>query len=189
MIEMMDLDLELEAEEEEAEGATDRHGEVGSAINANIYIYLQQNKIGRVFIAQTTFRFGNPEIEFEPDVSYVSLEKLLITTGEELHFAPDLAVEIISPGDKWEEVLNKVLGYQNGGTQLVWVVALFSKQVYVFRLNQRLDFETLNVHDTLKGENVLPNFALPVNLLFDYPDPQYRKPKRRSKNAGISSQE
>lgn len=182
MVNLLDLEFEtIEEEQELSSIATDRHGEVGSAINAHIYMYLQKNKIGRVFIAQTTYHFGDPVTEFEPDVSFVSLEKLPVTTGNELYFAPDLAVAIISPSDKWEDVLNKVLGYQTGGTKLVWVVALFSKQVYVFHLNRKLSFDTLDVGAVLKGEDVLPNFELPVQSLFDYPDPQYQKPKRRTK--------
>jgi Uma2 family endonuclease len=186
MVNLLDLEFETfeekaEEEEELASMATDRHGEVGSAINAHIYMYLQKNKIGRVFIAQTTYHFGDPTTEFEPDVSFVLLEKLPVTTGNELYFAPDLAVEIISPSDKWEDVLNKVLGYQSGGTKLVWVVALFSKQVYVFQLNRKLSFATLDVGAVLKGEDVLPNFELPVQSLFDYPDPEYQKPKRKIK--------
>jgi Uma2 family endonuclease len=187
MVNLIEAEFELLNEEEEESGmATDRHGEVGSTITGFIFVYLQKNKIGRQFISQTTYHIGDPPAEFEPDVSFVSLEKLPITTGGELYFAPDLAVEIISPNDKWEEVLNKVLGYQSGGTKLVWVVALFSKQVYVFRLSSKLDFETLTVKDVLRGEAVLPDFELPVQLLFDYPDPQYQKPKRKLKKISES---
>ncbi len=60
-----------------------------------------------------------------PDVAYVSNERLRPLSDAELElppFAPDVAVEILSPGDRRIDVDDKIGVYLRGGSQLVIVV-------------------------------------------------------------------
>jgi Uma2 family endonuclease len=78
---------------------------------------------------------------------------------------PDLAVEIMSPTDKWSEVIVKVKLYQLYQTRLVWIVDPFDQGVFVYRLGQTR--RLLLVTDELTGEDVIPGFTLAVKALFD----------------------
>ena len=79
---------------------------------------------------------------------------------------PDLAVEVISPGNTVEEMDEKLCDYFASGTVLVWYVEPDTRSVLVFTDPERANAKRLSVADTLDGGTVLPSFALPVAALF-----------------------
>jgi hypothetical protein len=78
---------------------------------------------------------------------------------------PDLAVEVISPHDRAEEVLDKVLEYFRADVRLVWVVYPKQRLIFVFEAPDRV--RAISQDDALDGGLVLPGFRLPLANLFD----------------------
>ena len=76
-----------------------------------------------------------------------------------------MAVEILSPGDLWSEVEDKVRLYLDTGARAVWIVDPASRTVTV-RTTEEVT--TYGANDTLPGGAVLPGFELPLSDLFDY---------------------
>ena len=77
---------------------------------------------------------------------------------------PDLAVEVVSPNDRPQEIADKVDLYLTHGVPLVWVAYPRSRQVVVHRPGQ--EPLILSEGDTLDGGDVLPGFQLPVAEVF-----------------------
>jgi Uma2 family endonuclease len=104
----------------------------------------------------------NPDTVRAPDVSFVRAERIPaggLTAGY-WPGAPDLAVEVLSPSDRYPEVQRKVQEYLDAGTRLVWVVDPESRTATVFHADGRSTF--LAAEDVLDGEDVLPGFRLPL---------------------------
>ncbi len=80
---------------------------------------------------------------------------------------PDLAVEVLSPGNTDEEMDEKLRDFFAAGTTLVWLVEPDTRSVLVLTQADRATATRINVVDTLDGGSVLPGFALPVATLFD----------------------
>ena len=80
-------------------------------------------------------------------------------------FAPDLAVEIVSPTDRMSDVTRKVLDYVDAGARLVWIIDPVNRTVAVHR--SRSDVIMLRDSDTLDGGDVLPGFRLALAELLD----------------------
>jgi Uma2 family endonuclease len=78
-------------------------------------------------------------------------------------FTPDLAVEVISPGNAAQDIHDKVLELLNGGTRLIWLVYLNSQTVMVYTPDS---VTILRQGDTLDGGDVLPGFTLSVADIF-----------------------
>jgi Uma2 family endonuclease len=78
--------------------------------------------------------------------------------------APDLAVEVVSPSDRFEDVQTKVADYLAAGTRLVWVVEPATRTIFVYRSIR--DLQALGEEDELRGEDVLPGFHCPVRRVF-----------------------
>ncbi len=101
-----------------------------------------------------------------PDVAFVIGDR---AAGVDMNKAfpgpPDLAIEIMSPTDKWSEVIDKVKLYQHYQTNLVWIVDPFDRGVYVYSLGQPR--RSLLASEELTGEGVLPGFTLALQALFD----------------------
>jgi Uma2 family endonuclease len=78
--------------------------------------------------------------------------------------APRLAVEVLSPSDKTEEIRDKVLEYLAAGVELVWVVDPYFHTVTVHRPASRP--EMFNDEETLTGGAALPRLETAVADLF-----------------------
>jgi Uma2 family endonuclease len=141
------------------------HGEVASELNMLIRLHVKQNKLGRVTAAETGYILEtDPYTIRAPDVGFVSNDRAQEPISEGyVPVAPDLAVEVVSPGDTATDIQDKVREYLSAGTQLVWVVYPKSRTVNVHR---REGSWTLESGDTLDGASVLPGFKGQVADLF-----------------------
>lgn len=122
--------------------------------------------LGRVVTGDAGFMLTrNPDTVRGPDVAYVSRERWSGPLPDGFaEFAPDLAVEIRSPGDRPGKVLAKVGDWLDASVSLVWVVNSAAQQVAVYRADGSQAM--LGVADAISGEDVLPGFALPLAKLF-----------------------
>ncbi len=137
-------------------------------IAVKIGIYLEKNPIGELYGADATFTIGKDERM--PDVSFVSNEKL--TGGEPVtkaDFAPDLAVEVVSPTDAYAKILKKIQKYLEAGVKQVWLVEPEFQTVAVYKPPMPMKSETLTVGDSLSCEEILPGFHLPLDEIFRQP--------------------
>jgi Uma2 family endonuclease len=157
-------DLEQENEQEE-EMASIQHGEITALLTGALVSFVYPKKLGRVLAAQTRFQVGGTPPKREPDLSFVSLEKVPERTDEEAPFAPDLAVEVISKNDDWSQVIARVRQYQAAGVKLIWVVDPYTPAVLVYHPQDAMP-TSLGVNDHLDGENILPGFSFRVGDLF-----------------------
>jgi Uma2 family endonuclease len=115
---------------------------------------------------------GSPRTVRKPDVSFVAYGRF---PGEQVppgyaQLAPDLAAEVISPNDLYEEVDQKIEEYLRGGVRLVWVISPQNHTVRVYRVNG--SSQSLREPDFLDGEEVLPGFRCAVRDLFPQPPAQ-----------------
>ena len=77
--------------------------------------------------------------------------------------APDLAVEVLSPNDRPEDVLEKVGEYLANGTRLVWVIDPETRTAIVYR--SLTDVRAIGEADALDGEYVVPGFSCPLRAV------------------------
>jgi Uma2 family endonuclease len=144
-----------------------KHGYVCSVLMILLGGYVRLQKLGAMFDSSTAFKMksGNKR---SPDISFVAKERLQglddIPDGF-LEGAPDLAVEILSPSNTVEEIHNKLVEYFENGSRLVWVINPKEKYVLVYRSSQEPD-RLLKSIDSLDGEEIVPEFTLPIAELF-----------------------
>lgn len=157
-------------ESDEEEMATIEHGAIGVALSSFLFAHVRQTRSGRVFDAQTTFKFLGKNPNRQPDVAYVSAARLPKDWRKEADFAPDMVAEVTSKNDKNDkdfEVEAKVLQYQRSGVRLIWILHSYSQTVEVFRLNMGLRSQRLAGDDELDGNDVIPGFKLKISELFE----------------------
>ena len=138
------------------------HGRVAMNLGAELRVYAKHTGAGAVLAAETGFKlFTDPDTVRAPDVAFVAKgrEPPPGATGF-ADLAPDLAVEVLSPGDRPGEILAKVADWLSAGTRLVWVVDPLRRVARVYRHDGT---ETIVTADgALEGEDVLPGFACPL---------------------------
>lgn len=143
--------------------ATMIHGEISSKLHICLGLHVEENRLGQLYIAETTFQLDDRAVK--PDIAFVSTDRLPENREKASPVPPDLAVEVVSPTDKHYDVTEKALAYLRAGTRLVWVIEPIAKTVMVYR--SETDFTVLNYEDTLTGENVVEGFSCPVAQLFE----------------------
>ena len=144
-----------------------RHGQVAHMFGLFIGNHVLERDLGRVFAAETGFLLRrSPDTVRAPDVAFVSGRRLgtEVTPAGFLELAPDLAVEVVSPGDSAGAVRDKIRDWLEAGTRTVWVAYPDTRSVTVYRHGQRA--EVLRDTDILEGDPVLPDFAVRVRELF-----------------------
>lgn len=130
------------------------------------------NHIDR-FPDQGTIHNGDPGfvIETDPDTVRAPDVALVKKSGAALEpekgffrGAPDLAVEVLSPGDTAGETLEKVQQWVDAGTTEVWIVDP-DRQTLTVNSKDR-PVRVLRRNDQLSCEALLPGFRIQVAELF-----------------------
>ena len=114
--------------------------------------------------------FGEHD-DVAPDLVWISRERLATALGDDgkLHAAPELVVEVLSPGSTNErrDREAKLTLYSRRGVHEYWIVDWRQRQIEVYRRDQA----ALHVRETLYEDDrlqslLLPGFAVQVRQLF-----------------------
>jgi Uma2 family endonuclease len=100
-----------------------------------------------------------------PDVAFVSAAELAALSREERQappFAPSVAVEVLSPSDRTEDVDDKIGTYLRAGTALVIVADPHSRS---FSLHDSSETHTVAAGDVLL-HSAIPDFVLDVDSFY-----------------------
>lgn len=144
-----------------------RHGQVAMKIAGRLWEHVSKEEAGVLFAAETGFILErDPDTVLGPDVMFLSKERIPAEGIQSAHLpvAPDLAVEVVSPSDRFSQVTKKAQSYIAAGVRLVWVADPETRQAHVFRPGKPVAI--LAEHEALSGEDVLPGFTLPLAEIF-----------------------
>lgn len=145
------------------------HGRLHLKLGAMILNCVRRHRLGEVFGAETGFRIGrDPDTVRAPDVAFLRTERWAAQERPDafVEGPPDLAVEIVSPWDKHDEVHEKALAWLEAGAQLVWIVQPRSRTLTVYWPDR--SSRVLGVNDTVDGGEVIPQLTLQVRDIFEY---------------------
>lgn len=142
------------------------HGRVVGRLTRAIANFVEEHDLGEVVGAETGFTIRRkPDTVRAPDIGFVS--KARLPDGDVPAFFPghpDLAVEVVSPGDTVAEVTQKVDQWLDAGTTSVWVVNPTNRSVVIHRAGNTVI--QYRVGDAITDEPTLPGFALKVAKVF-----------------------
>ena len=141
-------------------------GRVTSQLHLLLGAVVVPNGLGDLMIEVTFECFPNrPGQARRPDLSFIVAGRTHLVPDEGLiPVPPDLAIEVLSPGDNAYELDRKLEDYQAAGIPLVWVVNPDVRAVRVVRP----DGSSIRIDEsgTLDGGTVVPEFRAAVRDLF-----------------------
>jgi Uma2 family endonuclease len=143
------------------------HGLLCARLAARLTVFAEDNQLGDVFGAETGFIVErDPDSVLGADASFVSRERMatVANVNEFLPFAPDLAVEVLSPSNTVSEMDEKIALYFAAGSRMVWIVNAKRRTVSVY--TSPFEVRILREGDTLEGGDVLPGFSYELSKLF-----------------------
>jgi Uma2 family endonuclease len=143
------------------------HGAIVFNLSGLLAPHLKANNLGQGFGAETGFKLASdPDTVRAADIAFVRRERIPETGIPENFWEtfPDLAVEVVSPGDRYAEVEQKIGDWLAAGASAVWIVNPKQKSVAVYR--SMTDVTHLSEDDELDGGEVVPGFRCKVSEIF-----------------------
>jgi Uma2 family endonuclease len=145
------------------------HGELAAELLVRIRPFVKEHRLGRTTAAETGYILhtspdGKDTVR-APDVGFISAARWSGKLPRKyVPIAPDLAVEVVSPTDKPDEIADKVRDYLQYGVRLMW---FFYPQTRTVRVYPPAEGIELGEDDVLDGGDVLPGFRLRIGDVFD----------------------
>ncbi len=128
--------------------------------------YLEVHDLGIVLAPDGLLRILGRQV-FAPDVSFIRWEKLAnrqIPREQVFPVAPDLAIEILSPGNTKGEMARKLRDYFTAGVQHVWHIDPSTRSAWAYTAEDRgVEF---GIGGVLSAGDLLPGFELSLARLF-----------------------
>ena len=124
--------------------------------------HVRENKLGKI-ISEQEFDFeGNAH---GPDVSLIASSKLrLLDRSRRVQlFVPDLAIEIVSKRDTFDDLIEKATRYRRCGTREVWAFDGKHRKAFVFSEDRQAILDD----DALFESKLIPGFSIRLGDLFD----------------------
>ena len=99
------------------------HGEYAGYMSVSMGYHVLMHNLGKIYVADAGFQLAPDHVRV-PDLAFVRRERAdaAINTPGYFPGPPDVAVEVISPSDRYTEVAEKVVDYLDAGTLAVAVV-------------------------------------------------------------------
>jgi Uma2 family endonuclease len=146
-----------------------KHQTVSVTLTVGIGAWLEANPIGRLYHAPFDVVF-TPFDVVEPDLLYLSNDRAAdVLTAEHVRGAPDLVIEIGSPGTRARDETKKRVLYEREGVAEYWFV---DPEIDVVRIYRRSGNGFARVTELSREANevlttpLLPGLELPLTRLF-----------------------
>lgn len=149
------------------------HQQISVRIASELFIYLK-NKACQVYTAPFDVRFPKESFSdkdiytvLQPDICVICNPAKLDNRG--CIGAPDIVVEILSPGNNKTELLNKYSVYEEFGVKEYWVVSPAEKTFLKYTLDGKGEYQPSKLF-TLSEKvysEVLPGFVLDLDEVFE----------------------
>jgi Uma2 family endonuclease len=155
-------------------------GIVHHLVAGNIYrrldAYVGQHGTGAVFFDGLTYLRGSDVVglkhSFVPDVSFIHAENIPAQPEINKPFpgVPDLAVEVVSPGDSADGIQIKLRAYLERGTSEVWIVYPATGEVHQYRRQHDPEIRIYRGSQQIDAEALFPGLELTTSEVFHLPD-------------------
>lgn len=145
-----------------------KHQALSRNLEYALYDFLQKHPLGEMFHAPYDVIFSDTDV-VQPDIVYVSRERVEIITEKHIQGAPDLVIEILSESTrKTDEVVKRKL-YERFGVAEYWVIDPVLDTIKIYRRPQssfeRVAELSLETRDELTTP-LLTGFSAPLQRIF-----------------------
>ncbi|MEP9412184.1 MAG: Uma2 family endonuclease [Candidatus Brocadia sp.] len=142
------------------------HQTISMNISHPLKKFVKENNLGTVLYAPFDVVLSETDV-VQPDIIYVSKERMGLMTEKNLQGAPDLAIEILSSATKERDKLVKKRLYMECGVKEFWIVDPDKKTIEIMVLKET-GFETFGIYfiDDELTSPLLKGFRLDLKQVF-----------------------
>ena len=143
------------------------HQDVSSLLHTFLGFYIVQNKLGKLLAAPMDVLF-TPHDTFQPDLLFITKERLNIIGENKIEGTPDLVVEILSPSNDTNEMSYKKHIYGSTGVKEYWLINVEKQTLTLYKqIDNELRWQKdIQKNEVLKSE-VIKDFELDLNKIYE----------------------
>ena len=129
---------------------------------------MERAGFGEVYLAPFDVVFDERNVA-EPDLLFISTERLAIITEKNVQGAPDLVVEVLAPTTRGRDLKTKLGIYERFGVRHYWIIDPDARTIRRFERGAAYfqEHSALGVADELTC-SLFPGHILPVRDLFGH---------------------
>ncbi|MEM6283505.1 MAG: Uma2 family endonuclease [Chloroflexota bacterium] len=149
-----------------------QHNHIAVNVHSVLKDFVRANKLGSVHMDGLTYVIAVEDDTVEqtrlPDVSFIRSGRITKDMDISKPFvgAPDLAIEVTSPGQTAETLRQRVRDYLEHGSQQVWVLYVASEEVYTYDSKSPGQAAIYTAGQTFTSA-LFPGLTVRVDDLFD----------------------
>jgi Uma2 family endonuclease len=153
--------------------ASNRHQDLVDWLIAILRMFIETHNLGWVRSAPFNMQMPHLNRGREPDILFVTQDRLHIVQESNLSEAADLVIEIVSPESIGRDRGEKFVEYEAAGVREYWLVDPDRQQVEFYRLTEAGRYHLVFPgDDSIFNSVVLTNFWLKTDWLWQEPLPK-----------------
>lgn len=143
------------------------HQNAITALAGILWPYTRRHNLGKVAVAPIGVVLDD-EDGVQPDLVFVSRERLGIISDRGIMGAPDLIVEVLSPRTQTRDRGIKMRRYAAAGVPHYWMLVPRTRSLEAYRLGES-GYERVGVYgpDSTFYPELFPGLEIPINELWD----------------------
>jgi Uma2 family endonuclease len=143
-----------------------RHQRISGRLFAQIFTYVNEHNLGEVFAAPFDVHLDDENV-VQPDIMFISKERLNIIGEKNIQGAPDLVIEIISENTAYRDLVQKKRLYARFGVKEYWIAIPEEGliEIYVLKDNIYTLYKTYSKDDTLESP-YFKDLKISLNRIF-----------------------
>ncbi len=129
-----------------------KHQRISGKIEYELRKFVTDNKLGEVFDAPCDVYLDEENV-VQPDILFISKERLDIIGEKNIQGAPDLAIEIISESSAYRDMVQKKKLYAIFGVKEYWIVVPEEEsiEIYILKDNTYQFYKKYTKDETLQS--------------------------------------
>ena len=148
------------------------HQAIVGRIYSLLLQFVEKKPLGEVFVAPLDVFLSELNV-YQPDVIFISNQRRSILTEHGLEGAPDLAVEVLSPGTARFDKGSKRKIYARTGVKELWLVDVEAKFIHVYQLTKDAETPAATYDEkAVFTSPLLPGLRLKAASIFKSPLPR-----------------
>jgi Uma2 family endonuclease len=153
--------------------ASDKHQDLVRWLISLLTLFVESYDLGWLRPAPFSMKLPDRDRGREPDILFVTKDRLHIVQPTHLSEAADLVIEIVSPESIGRDRGEKFVEYEAAGIREYWLIDPEREQAEFYRLNETGRYHPATLDEQgLFHSAVLPNFWLRVDRLWQEPLPK-----------------
>ncbi|MBX3070977.1 MAG: Uma2 family endonuclease [Thermomicrobiales bacterium] len=156
----------VEGELHEVMSPRPSHAKVVGILAMLLGIHIRREKLGDLFVGDPMVLLQrDPDTVLAPDIAFVSAERLPLEDSAFMTIPPDIAIEVVSPGNSPGEIERKVALFLRGGVRSVWVVYPRQRQIVIHA--PEIAPRVFGEGEVVTDPDTLPGFSFSLSDVFE----------------------